>query len=76
MLRVPRDCALRVGTGGYAVRPEGLGSLPLMEQALTQALAALSPVPLPVVHGIANDDWLAADQPHFDVSFPRLTFSV
>ncbi len=63
--------ARRVSAQGYAVRPGGLGSLPLMEQALTHALAALNPVPLSVLHGIVSDDWLATDQPHFDVSFPR-----
>lgn len=47
-----------------------------MEQAIAQALIAMDPVPLSVVHGIVSDDWLAADQPHFDVCFPQLTFSV
>ncbi|AFS14917.1 MULTISPECIES: hypothetical protein [Mycobacterium avium complex (MAC)] len=47
-----------------------------MEQALARALVAMDPVPLSVVHGIVSDDWLAADQPHFDVCFPQLTFSV
>lgn len=59
-----------------AFGPEALGSLPLMEQALARALVAMDPVPLSVVHGIVSDDWLAADQPHFDVCFPQLTFSV
>ncbi|BBY10441.1 hypothetical protein MMARJ_11810 [Mycobacterium marseillense] len=53
-----------------------LGSLPLMEQALARALVAMDPVPLSVVHGIVSDDWLTADQTHFDVRFPQLTFSV
>ncbi|AGP64359.1 hypothetical protein OEM_28240 [Mycobacterium intracellulare subsp. yongonense 05-1390] len=47
-----------------------------MEQALARALVAMDPVPLSVVHGIVSDDWLTADQTHFDVRFPQLTFSV
>lgn len=60
----------------YPRSGQALGSLPLMEQALARALVAMDPVPLSVVHGIVSDDWLAADQPHFDVCFPQLTFSV
>lgn len=51
----------------YPRSAEALGSLPLMEQALTHTLVALDPVPLLVVHVIVSDDWLAADPPHFDV---------
>lgn len=40
------------------------------------ALVGLDPAPLSVVHGIVSDDWLTADPPHFDVCFPRVTFSV
>ena len=48
----------------------------LMEHALTQALVALEPVPPAVLRGIVSDDWLPADQLHFDVAYPQRTFLV
>lgn len=43
----------------------------VVEHALIQALAALDPVPLSVVHWIVTGNWPAAMQnPPLDVSFP------
>jgi len=43
----------------------------VVEHALIQVLAALDPVPLPVVHWIVTGNWLATMQNStVDVSFP------
>lgn len=68
--------APRVGASRHPFGPEAWVVCALMEQALTQALVALEPMPPAVLHGIVSDDWLPADEPHFDAAYPQWTFSV